>query len=128
MSALDNARHESFAQGVALGKSATEAYKEAGYSVNNAEANAYRLMENDGVKARIQELQSKLAIKSGITRAEYLSELVDGLRNLPKDHGNWPRIADLTAKACGFNEPDKVEINGGMDIIVRIGGKTQNHH
>jgi hypothetical protein len=33
----------------------------------------------------------------------------------------------MVAKAQGWNEPDKVELNGGMDIIVRIGGKTQDH-
>jgi len=122
MSALNNARHESFAQGVALGKSATEAYKEAGYSEKGADVNASRLLGNDSVKARVQEIQARLAIKSGITRAEYITELVDGLKNLPKDHGNWPRIADLVAKACGFNEPERMEIIT-LDIEVIIGGK-----
>jgi hypothetical protein len=123
MSALDNARHESFAQGVALGKSATEAYKDAGYSEKGADVSASRLLGNASVKSRVQEIQARLVIKAGITRSEYIASLVDGLTNLPKDHGNWPRIADLTAKACGFNEPEKLDITANMEVEILMGAK-----
>ena len=63
MPVLKNPRHERFAQNLAKGMSATEAYKEAGYkSIGHAaEANGARLMRNDKVKARIAELQGSTA-------------------------------------------------------------------
>jgi phage terminase small subunit len=50
---LRNARQEQFAQAVVSGKSATEAYKLAGYSAKDADVNGPRLMGNDRVAARI---------------------------------------------------------------------------
>ena len=38
MAALPNQRHEKFAQGIAEGKSATEAYEAAGYTPNDGNA------------------------------------------------------------------------------------------
>lgn len=54
---LTNPRHESFTQGIAAGLSAVQAYIQAGFSAASAEANAHRLMVNDGVQERIAELR-----------------------------------------------------------------------
>ena len=51
---LDNARHERFAHGIASGKSATDAYDEAGYSANRG--NASTLKANQNVSERVNEL------------------------------------------------------------------------
>ena len=51
---LENARHERFAQGVASGMSATEAYDEAGYSENRG--NASVLKAKQIIAERVDEL------------------------------------------------------------------------
>ena len=51
---LDNARHERFAQGVASGKSATDAYDDAGYEPDRSHAS--RLASNGNVSERVEEL------------------------------------------------------------------------
>lgn len=54
MPILRNPRHERFAQELAKGKSATEAYVNAGFSHNPG--NAGRLKQNENVKNRIEEI------------------------------------------------------------------------
>lgn len=75
MPILENQRHEQFAQLVANGKSALDAYELAGYARNRACAS--RLQTNANIKARIQELQAVAADKHEITRdliTQYLKE------------------------------------------------------
>jgi phage terminase small subunit len=67
MPVLKNQRHERFAQEVAKGVSAIKAYKVAGYAEATAHSNAARLMDNDGIRARIDELQGKVAAKTEVT-------------------------------------------------------------
>ena len=59
MGTLQNARHETFAQNLAKGMSASKAYREAGYKPNDQ--NAARLTRNDEVRDRIAELQGSTA-------------------------------------------------------------------
>ena len=57
---LNSSRHERFAQLVASGKySDMEAFRQAGYSASSAQQNAHRLSENEGVKARTEELRAR---------------------------------------------------------------------
>ncbi|WP_457663684.1 hypothetical protein [Sinorhizobium medicae] len=65
MPVLKNARHEAFAQALAKGKSATEAYEDAGFTPHRQ--NASRLMTNDDVCSRVKELQAKTVKKVEIT-------------------------------------------------------------
>ena len=58
---LDNTKHERFAQSVATGISATEAYSSVGYSEAGAAASASRLLANASVSARIEELKTSIA-------------------------------------------------------------------
>ena len=53
MAILTNPRHEQFAQNLATGMSATEAYAKAGYKAN--EGNAWRLSRNEQVLERVSE-------------------------------------------------------------------------
>jgi phage terminase small subunit len=59
MPALANARHERFAQELAKGKSATEAYVEAGYKANSG--NAATLKSDQSISTRVSELISEHA-------------------------------------------------------------------
>lgn len=76
MPVLKNARHEKFAQNVAKGKSATEAYKLAyGSKVKSANANGARLIAKDSVAKRIEELKSAGAELAIVSISEVLQEL-----------------------------------------------------
>jgi len=69
MPILANARHERFAQAVAKGKSATEAYRIAGYDGDRH--HAARLATNGHVQSRVQEI-----LAAGAQRAEVSVERV----------------------------------------------------
>jgi hypothetical protein len=73
MAVLKNARHEAFAQAVAKGKSASEAYLEAGFKPHRQ--NAARLMTKDDVASRVSELQQKVAKKVEVTVESLAGEL-----------------------------------------------------
>jgi hypothetical protein len=55
--ALSNQRHELFAQVLAAGCSATEAYVKAGYRLNKG--NAGRLKADERIRKRVDELQAR---------------------------------------------------------------------
>jgi phage terminase small subunit len=76
MPGLKNARHERFAQHLAQGKSAVEAYRLAGYRAANksAETAGPRLFRNVQIQQRIVQLQQKVARKAEITLESLLQE------------------------------------------------------
>lgn len=74
MSALENARHERFAQELAKGKTADEAYAEAGYKPDRG--NASRLTANDSVAQRVSEIQERAAVRTEITVADITKRLL----------------------------------------------------
>jgi phage terminase small subunit len=59
MGIVINLRHERFAQALAQGKTATEAYALAGYKANDG--NASRLKGNERISARVQEIVGRAA-------------------------------------------------------------------
>jgi phage terminase small subunit len=73
MGILTNPRHELFAQELAKGKSASEAYTVAGY--RPCRQNAARLMSNDDIRARLAELQTQAARSTAITVESICAEL-----------------------------------------------------
>lgn len=73
MPVLKNARHEAFAQALAKGKSADEAYAQAGYKPNRH--NASRLKTNEHITDRVAELQQKVAKKVEVTVESLAGEL-----------------------------------------------------
>ena len=79
MPGLKNVRHERFAQEVAQGKSAGEAYRLAGYRAANhsAETAGPRLLKNVQIQQRIVQLQQKVARKAEITLESLLREAAE---------------------------------------------------
>lgn len=73
MPVLKNARHETFAQELAKGKTADEAYQLAGFKPNRG--NAARLNANESIRARVEELASRGAEKAEWTAADRLGAL-----------------------------------------------------
>src|SRR5712691_7146384 len=73
MTVLDNPKHELFAQELAKGTSASEAYVLAGYAKDDG--NASRLTGNDKVKARVAEILSAGAAQAEVTASRVIAEL-----------------------------------------------------
>jgi phage terminase small subunit len=73
MPVLRNARHEAFAQALAKGKSATEAYAAAGYAESRSAAS--RLSTNVNIKRRVAEIVGKVSDKAEWTAADRLLSL-----------------------------------------------------
>ena len=73
MPVLNNKRHEAFAQGLAKGLTADEAYERAGYKRNRK--NASRLKTNEDIGARVVELQSLAAETVVVDRAWVIARL-----------------------------------------------------
>ena len=61
MPVLTNSKHERFAQAIVKGLSVVDAFASAGYSRASAASNSRRLRENEGISARIRELQNAVA-------------------------------------------------------------------
>lgn len=97
MGVLSNPKHERFAQELAKGKTATEAYVLVGYKDNDG--NASKLAAK--VQDRVKELTGKAAEKAGITIERVLTELAKiGFANMldyVTINGSGEPIIDLSA-------------------------------
>lgn len=82
MPALPNPKHERFAQELAKGKTADEAYQLAGYKANRH--NAAALARQQHISTRVAEIQERVAIRTEITAAAIAERLM--------------RIADVAEK------------------------------
>lgn len=74
MPSLENPRWERFAQELAKGKTADEAYVIAGYSENRG--NCIRLKANESVLRRLTELQERAATRAEISIASVTESLL----------------------------------------------------
>lgn len=77
MPPLGNPRHERFAQEIAKGKSAADAYAAAGYrsDAKSSETAGPRLFRNVQVQGRVAELQSRAATRAVVTAADIARQL-----------------------------------------------------
>ena len=97
MATLLNQRHEKFAQSLAEGKSATEAYEAAGYTPNDG--NAIRLKGNERIRARVSELQECAAAHAAVTLQGLIEEATDIQTKAMADGKYSAAVAALTVKA-----------------------------
>lgn len=74
MPVLGNPKHERFAQLLAKGLTADEAYEQAGYKPDRG--NASRLTANHNVQTRVAEIQERAAIRAEITVASITERLL----------------------------------------------------
>lgn len=115
MAALPNARHERFAQGLASGLSADEAYAKAGYAPNRG--NAIRLKTNERVAARVADIVNAGAIRAAISVERVLTELgrigFADMRKLLRWTGNSPTMDMAAAEESG-------EVTIGAANIVQL--------
>lgn len=116
MPILPNPRHEKFAQALAKGKTADEAYQEAGYKPNRG--NAATLKANQSISDRVAELQAGAADKAEWTAADRLKTLSEIVTHTAKTD---PRVAVSAIaeanKMQGSHAPAKTEVSepGGWE-------------
>ena len=115
MPILASQRHELFAQEIAKGKSASEAYVLAGYRPSRK--NTSRLRTNEDVVARLAELQAITARSAKITIESICREL-DEANAVAKEKGQAAAMVSasaLRAKLAGLMV-EKVEVGGPGDF------------
>lgn len=102
MPALANARHERFAQGLAQGKTADQAYEDAGY--NPSRSAASRLSSKVNIRARVEELTSRAAEGVVLTRQWVLEQLADNANKAKaqNDFGPSNKAIELIGKHLGM--------------------------
>lgn len=119
MSALQNARHEKFAQAVFAGTPATQAWLAVNpkATYQSAAVTAARTLQNAKVQARIAELQSKALAKAEIT-AEMIANEAWAIAT-DSENGPGPRVSALALLAKRHPEfSEKHEVSG--DIRLRV--------
>ena len=129
MTALQNPRHELFAQGVVEGKSADASYTDAGYKPGRN--NAARLRANEIVQARIKELQGRGLKRHDITVdriiEEYSKLAFSDIRRVFDAEGRLLMPHDLPDDIAGALTSLEVVINpdgkGGRIAKIRLADK-----
>ena len=117
-----NPKQEAFCQAYASGLSLTQAYVRAGYSENGAGQNGERLMKNDEIAKRVDELRAQAVAKMSYKRETYIETLRERFMEMPPESATCAKYGEMLAKAMGWNEPEKVDLYGQFDINVKIGG------
>jgi hypothetical protein len=115
MSALENARHERFAQELAKGKSATEAYAAAGYAPNQPSAS--RLLSNVMVQERVAELKERAAANVSLSREWVLEQLIDNVKQAKEAGDLSPanKALEMLGKELGmFVDRKQIDIDGEL--------------
>ncbi len=102
MAALKNQRRELFCHGVAVGKSATQAYEAAGYAPNRQCAS--RLRTNVDVIARIDELRAEASARAELSAQMVIEGLLKEARREDAGASHSARITawGLLAKHLGM--------------------------
>jgi hypothetical protein len=114
-------RREAFARAVVEGASGAEAARKAGYAERSARQQAHRLLTNDDVRARIDELLSEAVARVPVTLESHLEQL----RVLQKraetlgQYGVAIRAVEIRCRVLGyFREPPKPK-----STLLEAGGK-----
>lgn len=117
-------QQQRFAELVVSGRPAGRAYEEAGYSArgDSADVSASKLLRNPKVEEYVAELRGRsrsASVKTAQEVKEGLSRLMD-MAELDVDYNGYVQLANRLAKMEGFDEPEKIELDN--DVRVIIGG------
>lgn len=127
MPALRNTKHERFAQELAKGKTADEAYQLAGYAENRG--NATRLKANESVAARVTELQERAATKVDLTIADIIEELEEARQealSAATPQASAAVAASMgKAKLLGLQPDQNVNVSGSVAHTVEAAGLSE---
>lgn len=80
------------------------------------------MLKNVKVSQRVEQLRAKVEAKLSYKRETYINRLRERFEEMPPELPVTAKYGEMLAKAMGWNEPEKVEVSGGMDIIISIGG------
>jgi hypothetical protein len=122
MPALKNQRHELFAQAVASGKFAKDAYVEAGFHCTSrtAKSESSRLLSVPIVRARVNELiDRKQAIEEEAERKSFHCEVDERAKSKAWILNNLVELANR----CMQTTPVMDRVTGGPLLVVGPGGK-----
>jgi hypothetical protein len=113
---------ERFAREVASGKSQAAAYriaypKSQKWKDTTVCEAASRLMGNSKVSAIVDELKAKAAEKCILSRQEWLQRLKD-VAEAGEDQPSRLKALVEFGKAEGFFAPDKLNVSGGLNVVV----------
>lgn len=115
MPVLKNPKHERFAQELAKGKSAAEAYQTAGYSPNPG--NCIRLKGNESVSNRVAEIVGRVAKRAEVTIEDIARQLDEdrALAHEVKQAGAAVSASSVKAKLFGLirEKHEHTGANGG---------------
>lgn len=115
MSVLENPRHEAFAQALAKGNTADEAYIQAGYAENRG--NATRLKANESIQRRVAELQGMAADRVVVDREWVLAKLIENAKNTQESNPAASNKAlELIGKELGMFVDRSENINTNFTI------------
>jgi len=121
MPALKNAKHERFAQELAKGATADEAYQLAGYA--ESRGNAARLRANESISKRLAEILNNAAKRTEITVAGITEKLIR-IAEKAEVSGDAPLLAVARASymdAAKLNGLiiDKAEVKAGVTLMMQ---------
>ena len=137
MPVLKNAKHEAFAQAVALGMPASQAYvehvsRDGKCSAGTAEVTGSRLQHDSKVSLRIAELRKGVSEtvekKFELTKSKWLDRLggIAEKAETAEDYSAATGALREIGKASAYYEPESVNVNvsgsisiDGLDDIVR---------
>ena len=118
-----NDRQKKFADLIIMGKPASRAYKEAGYSAtgNGAEVNGHKLLKNPEIKAYIETAKERAAEAAEIEREDIVKFYADVIRGGDETRDKLTAARDL-AKMMGWNEPEKINVQSDTlrDLLIEI--------
>jgi len=125
MGALKNARHELFAQALAKGKPANQAYVEAGYSYS--EPNASRLTRNEKVQARVAEIKGKAAARVVVTVESLSQELEEARAIALKERQSSAAVQATMGKAKLFGlGVENRRLSGTVQVVTITADKLDS--
>ena len=131
MAVLKNSRHEKFAQAVASGSSGSEAYRQvvgAGAG-KNADVMADQLMNQHGVRERVNELKEANSRKATLSREQTIEFLCNVIKtsaaNVEVDSPLVQSAEFVDGKPVKFRIPDKI---AAAKELTRICGWAQPNH
>ena len=117
MPVLPNPRHEAFAQALAKGKSATEAYALAGYKPNRSHAS--RLAANGNISSRVTELQQKVAKKVEVTVESLAGELEEARQIAVREKQTSAAVQATMGKAKLFGLGiENRRLSGSVQVVT----------
>lgn len=120
MPILKNQKHEAFAQALAKGQNADEAYQAAGFKANRG--NAARLKANDNIRKRVAEIAESAANRAEIDIARTLREMVrlgtSDVRRMFDENGNLRPVHEL--------DDETAAAVASIEVVTRTLGKNDD--